>query len=324
MNPVPFFSASLAPALLLAATAPAAPEFVSGQTETLEAPGFVVEYQNCDGTLPTADRLTVPLPLSTRYTGMAATVRVDLRDGVPDRIRLVDGNPQLLEALRWEVERARFALGEPACVLLHYRVTETVAKAAEIIDFGVWVDVEIQPDGRIGRADVAEELTDDDVERVILEQVRQWQLEPGYLDGGEPAPRGTSLRVAVELVPTGWDVWMVKTALQGQGPRPVKTTSPRFPPYARGGVVQGLVEIEFMVSAEGKPLDPTVVHSAPPGLFDDAALQTLRRWRYRPETIGGEPVATLGVRTVVEYDPARRPDPFRRIVVRPLPWELED
>jgi TonB family protein len=314
----------VAAALLSAASAGAGSAFESGETETMEAPGFRVEYQNCDGSLPTADRLTVPMPLSTRYTGMTATVRVELRDGVPDRIRLVDGSPHLLEVLRWEVERARFALGEPACVLLHYRVTHTVAKAAEVIDFGVWVDVEIQPDGRIARADVAEELTDADVERAILGQVRKWKLEPGYLEDGEPAPRGTSLRVAVELVPTGWDVWTVNTSLEHQGPRPLKTTSPRFPPYARGGVAQGVVEIEFMVSAEGEPLAPTVVHSAPPGLFDDAALKTLRRWRYRPETVGGEPVATAGVRTVVEYDPARRPDPFRRIVVRPLPWELED
>lgn len=304
------------PAAAGAATAP-----LSGEFETLENPGFRLEYQNCDGSLPTADRLTLPRRLSTRYKNMEVLVRVPLAEGVPQEVQLLEGNEPLLEALSYHVRRARFAVGEPACVMMRYRVTDTVVRAEEVVEFRVWVDAIIGADGRVARAEVVEELTDPVVSDVIIRQVGDWTLEPGYRDG-QAVSRGTSLRVEVNLVPDGWDVYTVRTSLNRQGPRPVKTTSPRYPRHARNTLVRGSVLLEFSVSPDGEPVDPKVLRAVPHGVFEEAAMRAIKRWRYRPETVDGVPVPSVGVQDTVDFDYSHRPEIWR-VVKEPRPWELD-
>ncbi|MEJ2513903.1 MAG: energy transducer TonB [Gammaproteobacteria bacterium] len=287
---------------------PASP--VPGDYETLTTPGFVVHYVNCDGSAPVADRLTLPRRLSSRYTDMEATVRVSLQDGVPGDIQLVEGAPQLLEAVHWHVERARFAAGDPACVLLHYRVADTVLKASEIVDFRVWVDVQADASGEISAAEVAEPLADESVARAIVGQVASWSLPP-MSRGGEPVPFSTSLRVAVKLLPSSWTGYEMEAELLRSGPRPVTTTSPRWPRRVTTVARRGSVVMEFYLDAEGRPIDPEVVESSPAGVFDRYALAAIRRWRYRPLVLDGEPVPSGPVREVMEFDAGYQEEPRR-------------
>ncbi len=289
---------------------PGPPGPVPGSYEVFESPGFVVRYVNCDGSPPIADRLTVPRRLSSRYTGMEATVRVSLDGGVPGEIQLVEGAPQLLEAVHWHVERARFAAGEPACVLLHYRVVDTVVKASEIVDFRVWVDVQAEASGDVSAAEVADTLADENLARFIADRVASWTLPP-MTRGGEPVSFSTSLRVAVKLVPTSWTGYEMEAELIRSGPRPVETTRPRFPRRVATVARRGSVVLEFYVDEEGEPMDPEVVESEPAGVFDRYALAAIRRWRYRPLVLDGEPVPFGPVREVMEFDAGYQEAPRR-------------
>ena len=279
----------------------------TGEFESLEEPGFVLRYQNCDGTLPTADRLTLPRRLSSRYTDMTARVRAVLTGGQPTTIELVDGDEPLFEAIRWHVERARFAPGEPACVVLHYQVVDTVRKASEIVEFRVWVDAALRPDGTIERATLADELANEAVAEAILRQVEAWQLQPTVRDGVE-VPVETSLRVEVHMEPSGWTTYTITTRLARRGPRPTRMVPASFPRRVDSAVRRGSVVMEFMVSEKGKPVDPTVVDSEPPGVFDRYALATIKRWRYKPDTVNGEAEMTGPVRQVLRFDAGHRPD----------------
>jgi TonB family protein len=293
---------------VVSAEAPAperGPPPVAGEYEVLEEPGFVVHYANCDGSLPTADRLTLPRRLSRRYTDMSAMVRAELADGKPLAITLLEGDEPLFEAIRWHVERARFAPGLPACVMLHYQVVDTVLKASEIIEFRVWVDVEVRPDGRIVRASLVDELASEEVARAILRHVESWQLAPTVRDGHDVTLE-TSLRVDVRMEPSGWTSYTIATQLARRGARPVKVVDIAFPRRLASVARRGSVLLEFMVSEKGKPIDPRIVKSEPPGVFDQVALATIKRWRYKPDTVNGQVEITGPVRQVLQFDVSRR------------------
>jgi TonB family protein len=56
--------------------------------------------------------------------------------------------------------------------------------------------------------------------------------------------------------------------------------------------VQGLVELEFVVLADGAVGDVKVVKSLHPGL-DQEAVKAVKQWRFKPGTKDGQPVAVL-------------------------------
>ena len=65
---------------------------------------------------------------------------------------------------------------------------------------------------------------------------------------------------------------------------------PLYPEPALSQRIEGWVDIEFTVARDGTTREPRVVAAAPPGVFEDAALDALARWRYEPMTIDGAPV----------------------------------
>ena len=79
-------------------------------------------------------------------------------------------------------------------------------------------------------------------------------------------------------------------------PRPVKMTRPRYPQDAFVKKIEGTVSIRFTIDEKGKPRDLKVVESIP-GL-DEAALATVREWRFTPAMKDGKPVSTTAMAPV--------------------------
>jgi TonB family protein len=68
-----------------------------------------------------------------------------------------------------------------------------------------------------------------------------------------------------------------------------------YPPQPRNhksdaGVHNGSVDLDFTVRADGSTADIMVKHAQPGGLYEDAAVQTVRQWRYAPVVRDGHPV----------------------------------
>ncbi len=84
---------------------------------------------------------------------------------------------------------------------------------------------------------------------------------------------------------------------------PVATerTPPSFPSRARSLGQTGKVTVSFVVDVDGSVQDVSVVESAPPGVFDDAALDAVRTWRFEPGRDGGNPVA-VRVRQTLAFE----------------------
>jgi TonB family protein len=82
-----------------------------------------------------------------------------------------------------------------------------------------------------------------------------------------------------------------------------KYVAPRYPAAAQRKGLDGWVELEFTVAADGTVKDLTVYRAEPAEAFDDAAIKAVSQWRYRPIMRNGQPVeqrARLRVRFALQ------------------------
>jgi protein TonB len=70
----------------------------------------------------------------------------------------------------------------------------------------------------------------------------------------------------------------------------VKSAAPDYPPDAFRARKEGWVQVEFTVDANGQVSDAKVANADPPRLFNNAALNAVRRWTFKPRMDNGKAV----------------------------------
>lgn len=73
-------------------------------------------------------------------------------------------------------------------------------------------------------------------------------------------------------------------------PRATTRIAPRYPARARADNIEGHVVLSLLIDAAGRVERAQVVESQPPGIFDDAALEAVRQWRFEPANYQGNAV----------------------------------
>lgn len=68
---------------------------------------------------------------------------------------------------------------------------------------------------------------------------------------------------------------------------------PHYPTVARRRGIEGTVTLEVRVDSTGLPERVALARSSGSSLLDEAALEAVRRWRFRPARRAGEPVAGI-------------------------------
>jgi periplasmic protein TonB len=86
---------------------------------------------------------------------------------------------------------------------------------------------------------------------------------------------------------------------------PLVRVSPDYPPAALARSLEGWVQVQFSVGATGLVQDAKVVNADPPGVFDQAALRAVARWRYNPMIEDGKAVVRVGLQTVIRFELAK-------------------
>jgi periplasmic protein TonB len=81
-------------------------------------------------------------------------------------------------------------------------------------------------------------------------------------------------------------------------PKVIFSPEPNFSDEARKSKAQGIVVLMLVVGKDGQPYDIRVGQSLGMGL-DEKAVEAVSRWRFRPATLNGQPVAT---KIAVEVD----------------------
>ena len=76
-------------------------------------------------------------------------------------------------------------------------------------------------------------------------------------------------------------------------PEKIEGAFPAYPPAAKAARLEGQVDIEVIIGINGNVEKARVVAGAAPSL-DEAAVATVKRWKYRPTLINGVAVPVKG------------------------------
>jgi TonB family protein len=82
----------------------------------------------------------------------------------------------------------------------------------------------------------------------------------------------------------------------------LRVDTPDYPAGAMAQHISGSVTLEYTVNTRGEPRDLHVVEATPPGIFDQAAINAVRHWRYAPTVVDGSATEVPGVRARVRFE----------------------
>lgn len=77
---------------------------------------------------------------------------------------------------------------------------------------------------------------------------------------------------------------------QNRPPRAIQVVSPTYPQSAQARGIEGFVVLEVVVSERGQVVEAKVVSAQPQGLFDQVAIEAVRKWTFEPGLENGKTV----------------------------------
>ena len=69
---------------------------------------------------------------------------------------------------------------------------------------------------------------------------------------------------------------------------PTLRVPPNYPRQAQRAGLEGYVTMAVEIRADGSVASVEILDSEPPRMFDDAAVNAMRRWKFQPKTVDGE------------------------------------
>jgi protein TonB len=82
---------------------------------------------------------------------------------------------------------------------------------------------------------------------------------------------------------------------------PLSRQPPQYPYKAARRGIEGWVRVSFRVTEAGTVEDVQVLESEPPGIFEQAAIKAVYRWRFKPRIVNGQAMAGTAEQ-VVEFE----------------------
>lgn len=180
-----------------------------------------------------------------------------------------------------------------------------IAKSARVQGV-VILEAVIGTDGRVAETRILRSIPL--LDQAAHDAVRQWEYTPTLLNGQpvpvimtvtvqftlpDPPPAAQAQEpVAVPGITFRGNTPAVRAEVRPGGPLPVKIrhVDARYTVAALKARVQGVVILEAQVEADGTVGDVRVVRSIP--LLDQAAMDAVRQWRFRPTYVDGVPSRT--------------------------------
>jgi protein TonB len=83
---------------------------------------------------------------------------------------------------------------------------------------------------------------------------------------------------------------------------PIVKVAPQYPRRALQKGIEGHVTVEFTVTALGTVIDPRVIDSNPPNVFNRAAMNAVKKFKYKPKIVDGKAQAVTGVRNIIRFE----------------------
>ncbi len=83
---------------------------------------------------------------------------------------------------------------------------------------------------------------------------------------------------------------------------PLVRVNPLYPPRAQARGVEGWVQLRFTITAQGTTKDIEVINADPKGYFERAAMNAVKKYKYKPRIEGGVAVEWPGVQLVISFE----------------------
>lgn len=83
---------------------------------------------------------------------------------------------------------------------------------------------------------------------------------------------------------------------------PLVRVQPMYPPSAAQQRIEGWVVLEFTISTTGSVKDARVLSAQPNNIFNRAALQAIRKWKYKPKVEEGKRVERQGIQVKLTFE----------------------
>ena len=127
------------------------------------------------------------------------------------------------------------------------------------------------------------------LDRAAARALEQWRFEPATQAG---RPIVSSYRVGFEfaLEPAAGHLAPLEVGGDVKPPRRLDAPLPIYPNEAWAAGITGDVLVRAVIDATGAVADVEVLKGLPYGLTE-AAVEAIRRWRFKPATRRGQPVA---------------------------------
>ncbi|MFH2093755.1 MAG: energy transducer TonB [Pseudomonadota bacterium] len=75
---------------------------------------------------------------------------------------------------------------------------------------------------------------------------------------------------------------------------------PVYPVRASRRGIEGSVDVKFLVTKQGQVEQICIVNAQPENIFDKSVINCVSKWKFKPGTVGGIPVATMA-RTTIRF-----------------------
>lgn len=95
-----------------------------------------------------------------------------------------------------------------------------------------------------------------------------------------------NVEINIALEPQEFDLQLI----QDNNAQPIYRSLPRYPVKAARDKIKGWVKLSFSVNRDGKIEDIQIIDSEPEVIFDQAAIDALNRWKYKPMIEKGKTV----------------------------------
>jgi protein TonB len=82
---------------------------------------------------------------------------------------------------------------------------------------------------------------------------------------------------------------------------PIVKVAPIYPRRALSRGIEGYVIVEFTVSKTGRVINPVVIEAKPEGVFNQAAKDAAKKFKYKPRVIDGVAADVAGVQNKITF-----------------------
>lgn len=137
-------------------------------------------------------------------------------------------------------------------------------------------------------------VENDQAERELAEAIARELAEQEAAVADAPVS-DAPVAPAENIAPIPDEPDVTETVAQAAKLKRVREVPPVYPREAQRAGTEGWVQVEFTIAPDGTTQDLQVRDSAPKLIFDDAALDSVSKWRFEPIRKNGAPVAQRAV-----------------------------